>query len=161
MTDGGLQPIQTLPVDNCVLHNIGIGSSVCMMLDAVYEPPAELDECIWNMIVQFWQNNKAQLEPPKLQITPEGWKTFWKGVYLTCWNVESSDIISEVDAILMNIMMQSGYSPARWCTAVYALLLKKAGGTLIEKLRTIVLFQGGVNYMNNFIGHQMMKNSDF
>jgi hypothetical protein len=34
---------------------------------------------------------------------------------------------------------------------------KKSGVTLVEKLRTIFLFQGDVNYLNKYIVHHMMK----
>jgi hypothetical protein len=71
------------------------------------------------------------------------------------------DIIAEVDALLTNIPMQSGYSAALWRTTVDSLLLKKSGVTLIEKLWNIILFQGDLNYMNKFIGRQMMKNIEF
>jgi hypothetical protein len=38
--------------------------------------------------------------------------------------------------------------------------LKKAGVTLVEKLRTIVLFQGDFNYLNKYIGRHMMKDGE-
>jgi hypothetical protein len=44
--------------------------------------------------------------------------------------------------------------------AIDALLLKKSGVTLVEKLRTIVLFQGNFNYLNKYIGRHMMKDSE-
>jgi hypothetical protein len=56
--------------------------------------------------------------------------------------------------------MKTGCSPLRWRVAIYALLLKKAGVTLVEKLRTIVLFQGDFNYMKNYIGRHVMKDSE-
>jgi hypothetical protein len=37
--------------------------------------------------------------------------------------------------------LQTGYSPLRWRVAIDALLLKKAGVNLVEKLRKIVLFR--------------------
>jgi hypothetical protein len=37
---------------------------------------------------------------------------------------------------------------------------KKAGFTLVEKLHTIVLFQGDFNYMNKYIGRHIMKDSE-
>jgi hypothetical protein len=144
-----------------------------MMMDGTYEPPSELDEYTRALMVQFRQNNKAKRESPELQITPEEWKTFWKGakehalrasdiLHFGTWKSGAhGDVIAEVDALLMNILMQSRYSPARWHTVVDALLLKKAGVALIEKLQTSVLFQGGVNYVNKFIGRQMTKNSEF
>jgi hypothetical protein len=38
--------------------------------------------------------------------------------------------------------------------------LKKAGVTLVEKLRTVVLFQGDFNYLNKYIGRHMMKDGE-
>jgi hypothetical protein len=144
-----------------------------MILDGTYKPPDELDEYTWKVIVKLRQNSKAKHDPPKLQITPEEWKTFWKGakectycasdiLYFGTWKTGAhSNIIAEVDALLTNILMQSVYSPARWRTAVDALLLKKSGVTFIEKLRNIVLFRGCLNYMNKFIGFHIMKNIEF
>jgi hypothetical protein len=68
-----------------------------------------------------------------------------------------SDTITELDALLADIPLQTGYSPLRWRVAIDALLLKKAGITLVEKLRKIVLFQGDFNYLNKYIGRHMMK----
>jgi hypothetical protein len=77
------------------------------------------------------------------------------------WNAESfSETITETDAILTDIPLQTGYSPLRWRVAIYALLSKKAGVTLVEKLRTIVLFQGDFNYLNKYIGRHMMKDRE-
>jgi hypothetical protein len=47
-----------------------------------------------------------------------------------------------------------------WRVAIYALLLQKAGIALVEKLRTIFLFQGDFNYMNKYIGCHMMNESE-
>jgi hypothetical protein len=58
------------------------------------------------------------------------------------------------------IYIQTGYSPLRGCVAIYVLFLKKAGVTLVEKLRTIVLFQGDFNYLNKYIGRHMMKDGE-
>jgi hypothetical protein len=66
----------------------------------------------------------------------------------------------ELDALIKNIPLQTGYSPLRWRVAIYALLLKKAGVTLVEKLRTIVIFQGDFNYLNKYIGHHTMKDGE-
>jgi hypothetical protein len=113
------------------------------------------DQRTRKLIVKFRWNIKAKRETPKLQITLEEWKNFWKGskertscgsdiLHFGTWKAGAHiDIISEVDTPLTNILMQSGYSPALWRMVVDALLLKKSGVTLIEKLWTIVLFWGG------------------
>jgi hypothetical protein len=62
------------------------------------------------------------------------------------WKAGSfSETIMELDALLTDIPLQTGYSPLRWRVSIETLLLKKAGVTLVEKLRTIVLFQGDFN----------------
>jgi hypothetical protein len=38
--------------------------------------------------------------------------------------------------------------------------LNKAGVTLVEKLRTIFLFQGDFNYLNKYIGRRVMKDGE-
>jgi hypothetical protein len=66
----------------------------------------------------------------------------------------------ELGALLTGIPLQTGYSPLRWYVAINALLLKKAGVTLVVKLRTIFLFQGDFNYLNKYSGHHMMKDGE-
>jgi hypothetical protein len=44
---------------------VGIGPSVCMMLDATYELPEEVDEYTKNLIKQFRQNRKATEHYPR------------------------------------------------------------------------------------------------
>jgi hypothetical protein len=74
--------------------------------------------------------------------------------------VSFSETITELHALLTDISLQTGYSPLRWRVAIDALLLKKAGVTLVEKVRTIVLFQGDFNYLNKNIGRHIMKDGE-
>jgi polysaccharide deacetylase 2 family uncharacterized protein YibQ len=71
-----------------------------------------------------------------------------------------SETITELDALLIYIPLQTGYYTLRWRVAIDALLLNKAGVTMVDKLRTIVLFQGDFNYLNNYIGRHMMKDGE-
>jgi hypothetical protein len=77
------------------------------------------------------------------------------------WKAGSfSETITELDALLTDIPLQTGYYLLIWLVSIDALLLKKSGVTLVEKLRTIVLFQGNFNYLNKIIGRHMMKDSE-
>jgi hypothetical protein len=148
---------------------LGIGPSVCMMLDGTYEPPEEVDEYTKKLIKQFRKNCKATEHDPLYKITPEERKSFWKVatdrtscgcdiLHVGTWKAGSfSETITELDALITYIPLQTGYSTLRWCVAIDALLLKKSGVTLVEKLRTIILFQGYFNYLNKYIGRHMMK----
>jgi hypothetical protein len=151
---------------------VGIGPAVCMTLDGTYDPPEEVDEYTKKLIKQFRQNRKATEHDPLYKITPEEWKSFCKGatertscgcyiLHFGTWKAGSfSGATTGLDALLTYIPLQTGYSPLRWRVAINALLLKKAGVTLVEKLRTIVLFQGDFNYLNKYIGRHMMKDGE-
>jgi hypothetical protein len=58
---------------------LAIGPAVCMMLYGTYEPPDEVDEYTKKLIKQFRQNRKATEHDTLYKITPEEWKSFWKG----------------------------------------------------------------------------------
>jgi hypothetical protein len=77
------------------------------------------------------------------------------------WKAGSFSVtIMEMEALLTDIPLQTGYSPLRRRVAIDALLLKKVGVTLVEKLRKIILFQGDFNYLNKYIGRDMMKDGE-
>jgi hypothetical protein len=151
---------------------VGIGPAVYMMLDGTYDPPGEVDEYTKKLIKQFRKNRKATEHDPLYNITPEQWKSFWKGAtertscgcdifnFRTRKAGSFSETITELDALLTDIPLQTGYYPLRWRVAIDALLLKKAGVTLVEKLRTIFLFQGDFNHLNKYIGRHMMKDGE-
>jgi hypothetical protein len=135
-------------------------------------PPDEVDEYTKKVINQFRKNRKSTEHDPLYKSTPEEWKSFWKGatertscgcdiLHFGTWKAGSfSETIAELDALLTDIPLQTGYSPLRWSVAIDALILKKAGVTFVEKLRTIVLFQGDFNYPNKYIGRHMMKDGE-
>jgi hypothetical protein len=151
---------------------VGIGPAVCIMLDGTYDPPEEVDEYTKKLIKQFRKNRKATEQDPLYKITAEEWKSFWKGatdrtscgcgiLHFGTWKAGSlSGTMMELDALLTDIPLQTGYSPLRWRVAIDALLLKKSGVTLVDKLRTIVLLQGDFNYLNKYIGRHMMKDGE-
>jgi hypothetical protein len=58
---------------------LGIGPSVCLILDGTYEPLTELDEYTKKLIKQFRKICKATEHDTLFKITPEEWKSFWKG----------------------------------------------------------------------------------
>jgi hypothetical protein len=151
---------------------VGIVPAVCMLLDGTCDPPEEVDEYTKKLIKQFWKNCKATEHDPLYKITPEEWKSFWKGaternscgcdiLHFGTWKEGSfSETITELDALLTDIPLQTGYSPLKWRVAIDVLLLKKAGVMLVEKLRIIVLFQGDLNYLNKYIGRHMTKDGE-
>jgi hypothetical protein len=66
-------------------------------------------------------------------------------------------MIAEVECTLINIPLNSGYSPSCWKHSLDVMILKKSGNTLLNALRTIVLFPVDCNYAFKHIGREMMK----
>ena len=60
---------------------------------------------------------------------------------------------------LAEIPFRTGYSPLRWKSATNVMILKKAGNTNLDKLRTLVLFESDFNHNNKFLGKQIMDNA--
>jgi hypothetical protein len=162
-----------LPTSKQDVGWIEIGPAVCMLLDGTYDPPPDdVDEYTKKLIKQFRKNCKATEHDPFYKITPEEWKFLWKGatermsygcdiLHFGAWKAGSLiKTIMELDALLTDTSLKTGYSTLRWRVAIDALLLKKAGITLVDKLRTIVLFQGDFNYLNKCIGCHMMKEGE-
>jgi hypothetical protein len=151
---------------------LGIGPKVCQMLGGTYEPPEGVDDATRLLIEQFCRNYKARTYAKPCKITTEEWQGFWrvakenascasKLLHFGVWKaVAFSDLISELDAILTDIPLQTGYPPKRWRQAVDAMLKEKEGVTLIDFVRTIVLFHADFNYLNKFVGREMMWNAE-
>ena len=106
--------------------------------------------------------------PPET-ITVEAYRSYWRkarefttsgpsGLHFGHLKAHASDQeLAEMDVDMINIPMATGYAPIRWTKACDAMLLKKEGVTRVDKLRTIVLFEADFNYMNKFIGREMMR----
>jgi hypothetical protein len=117
---------------------LGTGPALFMMSDGIYEPPEKVDEYTKKLIKHFQQNRKATEHDPLYKITPEEWKSFWKVktkrtscvcdiLHFGTWKAEAfSETITEVDDLLTDIPLQTGYYPLRWRVAIDALLLKKS-----------------------------------
>jgi ribonuclease HI len=59
--------------------------------------------------------------------------------------------IAEIHATQMNLIIRSGVHPLRWGTALQVLLEKVAGVCLVEKLRSIQLYEADLNWFMKFI----------
>ena len=67
------------------------------------------------------------------------------------------DLINWVNTSMINIPYLSGYSPKRWQRGINVMLEKIKGNCIVEKLRTILLYEADYNLMNKHIGRHMMS----
>ena len=62
-----------------------------------------------------------------------------------------SEMISRVLTQHINVIVKSGVPPARWSVALQVMLEKIAGVCLVDKLRSIQLYEGDFNMFNRFV----------
>jgi hypothetical protein len=142
------------------------------VLDGTYQPPEGADEYACRLLKELPMSDIAVAA----EETPDGipvdtWRKFWRkakertasGPSAINFSVlkagAHSDLIATFDAVMTEIPMLSGYSPDRWRKAIDAVLVKKAGVFLANKLRTIVLFEADFNYLNKHVGPTMIRSA--
>jgi hypothetical protein len=62
-----------------------------------------------------------------------------------------SDELSSIFALQMNTILTSGIHPSRWGVALQVMLEKIAGVCLVDKLRSIQLYEADYNWFNKFV----------
>ena len=146
--------------------------SAKQVMDGNYLPPEGCDIHVDRLLKQLAMSDIAVMadETPR-GIPPRVWQQFWQtakertasGPSAINFSVlranAHSDMLCLFDIMMTEIPMLSGYSPRRWQKAVDAVLVKKAGVFLANKLRTIVLFEADFNYMNKFLGRTMIHSA--
>ena len=63
----------------------------------------------------------------------------------------NSEQLSAIFALQMNTILNSGIHPSRWGVALQVMLEKIAGVCLVDKLRSIQLYEADYNWFNKFI----------
>jgi hypothetical protein len=102
-------------------------------------------------------------EGNEIIITPDNFKRFWQkvneftsssmsGVHYGYYKAENQDeISSEISALQLTVVAQSGTPQEHWSVGLQVMLEKIAGVFLIEKLCTIQLYEADFNCYNQFI----------
>jgi len=65
-----------------------------------------------------------------------------------------------LNAMMADIPMNTGYSPARWRKGLNIMLEKSLGNFNVEKLQIILLFEADFNANNKWLGRAMMLNAE-
>ena len=72
----------------------------------------------------------------------------------------SNRLIAETDATFRSLPYEFGFSPKLWQRITDVQILKKAGISRIDKMRTIMLMDGEFNMNNKFLGKVMMERAE-
>ena len=151
-----------------LLEDIGLlgdGPEVEAILNGTYKCPEGTP-----MAVQLWLNTmhieQTEEREPIIQTLQEfrrGWRkvkefTSSGDLHFGHFKVEAEhDMLAWANYIMAGIPRATGFVPNRWRKGTDVMLLKKEGLFLLEKLRTIVLFESDFNHENKRLGREAMS----
>jgi hypothetical protein len=73
--------------------------------------------------------------------------------------IEHPDLV-EFEVSLLNILLQSGYSPSRWRKGLNIMLLKMPGCYDLATFRSILLYEADFNFVLKLMGRRMTCNAE-
>ena len=145
------------------LQDIHVAYSILM---GTYMISPHLDQATQLILREIAKLGKAILtgtQPNTITITGEDYSNYWKrindrtssspsGLHITHYKASALDpVLSEYFANQMNLIISSGIHPLRWGTALQVMLEKVAGVCLVDKLRSIQLYEADLNWFMKFI----------
>lgn len=105
----------------------------------------------------------AGTSPSDIVITGDDYTNYWQhindrtssspsGIHITHYKASALDpVLAAHFATQMNLIIRSGIHPLRWGNALQVMLEKVAGVCLVDKLRSIQLYEADLNWFMKFI----------
>lgn len=151
-----------------LLEDIGIlgdGPAVESILSGTYECPDGTPE-----VVRLWLENLVIKDDEHTLDTLQSFRDYRKGwqyakeftssgeLHFGHFKAEAEhDMLAWSNYVMAGIPRVTGITPDRWKRGTDVMLLKKEGLFLLEKLRTIVLFESDFNFENKRLGRDAMR----
>ena len=145
------------------LQNQELAYSILM---GTYEIPPHLDQATQLVLREIGKLGKAVLHgtsPIDIVITGDDYTQYWRhindrtssspsGIHITHYKASALDpVLATQFATQMNLIIRSGVHPLRWGNALQVMLEKVAGICLVDKLRSIQLYEADLNWFMKFI----------
>ena len=145
------------------LSNSDVAFSI---IEGTYQIPEDLDKATTLILKEIGMMGKQVLEGqhfPNLTITGADYIYYHKRLRESTSSSPSgfhhghgkaaahSPLLADIYATQMNVIIRSGVHPTRWGTALQVLLEKIAGVCLVEKLRSIQLYEADLNWFMKFV----------
>jgi hypothetical protein len=148
----------------------GLTPASNLVLAGCYVPKEPIDPYAQDLITELKMPQPIKdIGRQSMELSVTNYKKFWNKAkentscypdalsFSTMKAGSRSDMIAELECTLINIPLTSGYSPSCWKHLLDVMIMKKLGNTLLNALRTIVLFPVDCNYAFKHIGREMMK----
>ena len=147
------------------LGEMGDGPRAQDVLKGTYKPPRGTSKATRSWLKRMKRDNmdKRTATTPSLQAYREGWKKTKERTAsgeLHMGHFKAGAIHKKLGWVhyqMSLIPMSTGYSPKRWKTGTDVMLLKAPEVYLLEKLRTIVLYEADFNHENKRTGRKGMQ----
>ena len=148
---------------------LGIGEEGDRILEGSYKVPEGVEEVVQDVLNNLKEVDNIKVRKQPIPITCKQHKKGWEKVkertssspsrlHVGHWKCGSmDDLINWVNTSMINIPYLSGYSPKRWQRGINVMLEKIKGNCIVEKLRTILLYEADFNLMNKHVGRHMMS----
>ena len=144
---------------------LGEGPEVENILNGTYICPHDTPKAVklWLENLYIPNRDKRQATVQTLREYRSGWKrvkeyTSSGDLHFGHFKIEAEhDMLSWANYVMAGIPRLRGFTPERWKRGTDVMLLKKEGFFLLEKLRTIVLFESDFNFENKRLGRDAMK----
>ena len=144
---------------------LGDGPAVEDILNGTYSFPPNTSEITkkWIRNLHIKNRDKRQAVANTLREYRQGWKRvkeFTASGELHFGHYKAGalhEMIGWANFIMAGIPRATGFTPERWKKGTDVMLLKKEGYFIVEKLRTIVLFESDFNQENKRLGREAMN----
>ena len=149
---------------------LGISEAAKRILDGSYDIPADVDDITKKYIPLL--RKEAATPLMSLDLDQEDYNRCWKdaregtaagpsGLHFGHMKAAVQDPeLARFHVLMEHIPYVTGYSPKRWQSCVDAMIEKKPGVYLVERLRAIVLFECDANNVFKKLGRDMMKTAE-
>ena len=151
-----------------LLEDIGLlgdGPKVDEILNGTYVPPPNTTKAVkmWLKNLHIPERDEREAVLTTLQEYRKGWQIVREhtasgelhfGHYKAC---AMHDMLSWATFTMASLPRAIGFTPDRWRRCTDVMLLKKEGLFLLEKLRTIVLYESDFNQENKRLGREAMN----
>ena len=132
---------------------LGTGKGADEIFQGEYIPPEGTDRQMHSIFshLKCPDSMKITRQPPLImcELYRQGWRKVEEiisssptGLHMRHWKCGSlDDTINWVNTSMANIPYLSGYSPKRWHQGINAMIEKKRGNYMVDKLHTILLYE--------------------
>lgn len=149
------------------LNNIDIAYAI---LTGTFDVPHYLDDATKLMLTEIGNLGRKVLDlndTYTIILTGDDYTTYWNklnentssspsGIHIAHYKASAKrNDHADLFAAQMNLIIQSGVHPCRWGTALQVMLEKVAGVCLVDKLRSIQLYEADLNWFMKFIFNDM------